>query len=279
MLHECIPVQVDYKKANAEQDGYQPLLYTYVLDGSDSMPLMRERPAVIICPGGGYTFKSPREAEPIAMRFLAAGVHAFVLQYSVAPSRYPSAMLELAAAVKLVREKAGEWGIKPQCVYIAGFSAGGHLCASLGTLWKEPLLQESLGGDAALWRPDGMILCYPVITFGPYGHQGSKNSLLGDSASPEAAQALSLENRVDADTVPAFLWHTYEDGAVPVENALLFSAALRRVGVPFELHIYEKGCHGLSLCDETTAQSDAHLKPDDAGWMALAVRWVKRHAG
>lgn len=279
MLHECIPLKVEYQKAGAEQDGYQPLLYTYLLDSCDDMPLMHKRPAVIICPGGGYTCKSPREAEPVAMRFLAEGIHAFVLMYSVAPSRYPSALLELAAAVKLVREKAGEWGIDPKGIHVAGFSAGGHLGASLGTLWREPLLKEALGGDDAGWRPDGMILCYPVITFGPYGHQGSKNNLLGPSATPEATQALSLENRVSKDTVPAFLWHTYEDGSVPVENALMFAAAMRRAGIPFELHVYEKGCHGLSLCDETTAQSDAHLQPDSAGWMDLAIRWVKRHAG
>jgi acetyl esterase/lipase len=279
MLHECLKVQVDYKKVGAIQDGYQPLLYTYVLDRSEDIPQQKKRPAVIICPGGGYTFKSDREAEPIAMRYLAAGIHAFVLQYSVAPSRYPSAALELAASVKMVRENAESWGIIPDRIFIAGFSAGGHLCATLGTLWDEPVFEQAFDfqkGKDKVWRPDGMILCYPVITFGEYGHRGSRDNLLGPDASKEQIQELSLETRVGSGTVPAFLWHTHEDNAVPVENSLYFAMALRKAKVPFEMHIYEKGCHGLSLCDETTAQNEGHLLPDDANWIQMAIRWVKR---
>jgi acetyl esterase/lipase len=279
MLHECLKVQVDYRKAGAFQDGYQPLLHTYILDKSEAITLAQKRPAVIICPGGGYHFKSDREAEPVAMRFLAAGIHAFVLQYSVAPSRYPSAVLELAAAVQLVRDNAESWGIYPDKIFIAGFSAGGHLCATLGTLWDEPVFEQAFDhkkGKEKNWRPDGMILCYPVITFGEYGHKGSRDNLLGPDASEELAGKLSLETRVGIGTVPAFLWHTHEDGAVPVENSLQFAMAMRKAKVPFELHIYEKGGHGLSLCDETTAQNEGHLLPDDASWIQLAIRWVKR---
>lgn len=280
MLHECRKVQVDYKKAGAIQDGYQPLLYTYVLERSEAISLSQKRPAVIICPGGGYTFKSDREAEPVAMRFLAAGIHAFVLQYSVAPSRYPSAALELAASVQLVRENAESWGIYPDRIFIAGFSAGGHLCATLGTLWDDVVFEQAFdfkSGKEKNWRPDGMILCYPVITLGQYCHKGSRDSLLGPDAKEELAGKLSLETRVSAGTVPAFLWHTYEDNAVPVENSLQFASALRKAKVPFELHIYEKGCHGLSLCDETTAQNEGHLKPDNANWIQMAINWVKRN--
>ena len=279
MLHDRIEIRVDYEKVGAIHPGSSPLLYTYLLDKSKELPLHAERPAVIICPGGSYMFTSDREAEPVAMRFLAAGFHAFVLRYSVVPSRYPCAVLELAAAVKFVRENAQRWGIDAHQIHIAGFSAGGHLCATLGTLWDEPLFEKVFdfsGEGEKSWRPDGMILSYPVITMGEHTHLKSRDSLLGPDASNEQILKLSLETRVSGHTVPAFLWHTYEDGAVPVENSLQFAAALRRAKVPFEMHIYETGGHGLSLCDETTAQSDVHLQPDNANWMQMAVRWIKR---
>ena len=278
MRYECIKISVDYQKVGAVQDGYQPVLQAMLLDKSPELPLNHKRSAVIICPGGGYSFRSDREGESIAMRFLAAGMHAFVLQYSVAPSRFPSAVLELAAAVKLVRENAESFGVLNDQIYIAGFSAGGHLCATLGTLWNEPVFEKALGGESQGWRPDGMILSYPVITMGEYTHQGSRNCLLGADAAPEMINALSLENRVSLSTVPTFLWHTYEDGAVPAENSLMFALALKRAGVPFELHVYEKGGHGLSLCDVTTAQGSEHILPDNAGWMEQAIRWIRRKA-
>ena len=279
MRYECLKISVNYEKADAHQVGGQPVLQAWLLEKSPELLQNNKRPAVIVCPGGGYAYRSGREGEPIAMRFLAGGMHAFVLQYSVAPSRYPSAALELAAAVKLVRENAENFGILTDQIYIAGFSAGGHLCATLGTLWEEPVFEKALGGKGGDWRPNGMILCYPVITMGEYTHQGSRDCLLGPDACAEIIDALSLEKRVSAKTVPAFLWHTYEDGAVPAENSLLFALALKRFCVPFELHVYEKGGHGLALCDITTAQGSEHLVPDNAGWMDLAIRWIWRKAG
>jgi len=281
MLCECIKIHVDYEKANAVHDGYQPLLFAYLLEKSKELPLHNERPAVIVCPGGGYAYTSDREGEPIAMRFLAAGFHAFVLQYSVSPARYPNAVLELAAAVRSVRENAQKWGVDCHHVYIAGFSAGGHLCATLGTMWDEPIFEKAFNASenhAKNWRPDGMILSYPVITMGDFTHAGSRDCLLGADASPEQIRQLSLELQVSSQTVPAFLWHTYEDGAVPVENSLQFAIALRSAKVPFEMHIYEAGGHGLSLCDDTTAQNENHLRSDNANWMMMAVRWIKRRA-
>ena len=277
MRYEPISLNVDYQNANAKQDGSRPILWAYLLDCSPEMPSVQTRPAVIICPGGGYFFKSDRESEPIAMRFLAEGIHAFVLQYSVAPSRYPSAVLELAAAVRLVRENADQFHLYPDQIYIAGFSAGGHLCATLGTLWNEPIFQLGLHSDhPRSWRPDGMILSYPVITMGQFTHQGSRDCLLGEDVTQEKIDALSLETRVNRDTPPAFLWHTCEDDAVPVENTLLFALALRKNGIPLELHLYEKGIHGLSLCNDVTAQNRLLLAPDNANWMEMAIRWINR---
>ena len=230
---------------------------------------------VIICPGGGYRYKSVREAEPIAMRFLAAGMHAAVLLYSTEPSPYPTAALELAWCVQQCRANAREWHILPDAVYVAGFSAGGHVACTLSTLWQEDVFARALD-DAASVRPDGQILSYPVVTLGEYAHVGSRENLLGINASQEAIDALSLEKRVTKDTAPAFIWHTVEDGSVPVENSMQYAMALRRAGVPFELHLYERGGHGLAACDATTATKPEQIQPDNAGWLDLAIRFIRR---
>ena len=267
-----IPVRNDRQLTPA------PYLSAYLLDTPDGNPYFQTRPAVILCPGGGYCYVSPREGEAVAMRFLAAGFHAFILQYSVAPARFPTALIELADAVKTVRENAADWKVAPDKLFILGSSAGGHLCGSLGTLWNHPLLEEAFGyaGGAKPWKPNGMLLSYPVLTMGPHTHQGSLHNLLGEQPDPAMVNLLSLETQVSGDTVPAFLWHTGDDGAVPVENSLQFAAALRKAGVPFELHVYQRGPHGLSLCDKTTAYEAIHLVPDAAGWMELAIAWVNR---
>ena len=277
--------------AGAKKDGFQPILYGYLLDKSPELIHSGCRPAVIVCPGGSYMFTSDREADPVAMRFLAAGMQAFVLRYSVAPNQYPASLLELAEAVALVREHAGEWNIDPQRIMICGFSAGGHLCASLGTLWKDPVIRNSMEGRIApksfeseacarqkeeLWRPNGMILSYPVISMTLFAHEESRQMLLGDQNCEKLAEKLSLQNRVTEDTVPTFLWTTQEDELVPVENTLLFAAALQRHHVPMELHLYEKGIHGLSLCDVSTENTADQIVPDNAGWMEAAIRWLRR---
>jgi acetyl esterase/lipase len=256
----------------------RPVLDAYLLDTAEDNPAFGQRPAVVICPGGGYAFTSEREGEAVAMRLLAAGFHAFILWYSVAPARFPTALAELANAVQTVREHAAEWKVERNHVYVMGFSAGGHLAGSLGTLWNHPVLESAMQYAAGekLWKPDGMLLCYPVLTMGLFTHTGSRDNLLGDDQSPERIRLVSLENQVNRDTVPAFLWHTENDGAVPVENSLQFAAALRKAGVPFELHIYQDGPHGTSLCDETTSYEQRQIVPDAAGWMDLAIAWVKR---
>lgn len=282
MIHDVIAIKVDYEKAEAIQDGYQPKLYTYVMKESEELATSHKRPAVVICPGGAYRFKSDREAEIVAMRYLAAGVQAFVLQYSVAPSRYPSALLELAASVAYVRSHAKEYFVDPEKIVIAGFSAGGHLCACLGNLWDEPLLETVLGkeypteGAKKMWKPDGMILSYPVITMGEFTHEESRELLLGKDFTEKQVEETSMEKRVSEKTVPAFLWHTQEDPSVPVENSLQFAVALRKYRVPFELHIFEKGDHGLSLCDDTVTNGMMEFPDGNSLWVDLALKWLKR---
>ena len=272
MQYQQIPLQSTQSQTNV------PRLDAYLLDTEPENPYFKTRPAVIICPGGAYEYVSEREAEPVAMRFLAAGFHAFILWYTVAPARFPTAQLQLAEAVQTVRANADAWKIGPDQVYIMGFSAGGHLAASLGTLWNHPVFAEGMGyaGGPKPWKPDGMLLCYPVITMGAHTHEGSRKNLLGENPSEDMLRLLSLETQASGDTVPAFLWHTQNDGAVPVENSLQFAAALRGAGVSFELHIYQDGPHGISLCDETTSYEDRQIVPDAAGWIDLAVAWVRR---
>lgn len=276
MVCQQISVVVDYAKAGAVHNGFQPVLQAYVIERGPEFNVLQKRPAVILCPGGGYGFTSDREAEPVALRLVSAGINAFVLRYSVAPARYPCALLELARAVELVRQNAEKWHIDRNRVIVCGFSAGGHLAANLGVAWEQPFLCETLGAKSRDLRPNGMILSYPVITAGEYAHIGSFENLLGDTKNEELMASVSLEKLVNRSTPPSFLWHTQADPVVPLENTVLFAMALRNNKVPFELHIYERGGHGLSLADETSAVLPRHIVPDVTNWIEMAIKWLKR---
>ncbi len=235
------------------------------------------RPAVILCPGGGYRHLSPREAEPVAMQYLSMGCHAFVLRYSTAPARFPTALLELALLVSEVRAHAAEWGVDPDKIIVSGFSAGGHLACSLGAFWNREFVYEPLGVEMEAIRPNGMILCYPVISSGPCCHSGSFENLLGDDAGDEKKRMLvSLEHQVGSHTPKTFLWHTVTDQSVPVQNSLLLAEALVKHGVNLELHLYPTGCHGLALAtEETTNGQERYLVPQCQSWITLVETWLK----
>lgn len=252
-----------------------PTLTTYLIDTPEGL-LIKERPLVLICPGGGYNHVSPREGEFLALQFAALGCHTAVLRYSVSPAVYPTQLLELAKAVALLREHAGEWHIQKDKILLQGSSAGGHLAASLGCFWKEELLREALQvKDAEMFRPDGLILSYPVITSGEFAHRDSFVKLLGDRYET-LLDKMSLENQVNDETPKTFLWHTFEDQAVPVENSLLFMQALRRKNIPFEGHIYPKGGHGLGLGNELTcSEGGKELQPEVSTWVSLAGTFIK----
>lgn len=252
-------------------------LNTYFLDASPDLRQSGRRPVVVICPGGGYHFTSDREAEPIAMAFGARGFHTCVLRYPVAPVRYPAALCALAQAVAWVRSNADAYHIDPRQVTVCGFSAGGHLAGSLGVFWNTPSLAKQTGLSPAEMRPDKMVLCYPVITGGEYAHKGSFDNLLGEDADAAKRAEQSLELHVTADVPPTFLWHTYTDDTVPVENSLLLALALRRAGVPFESHIYSVGMHGLSLATPLTENAQGQgVQIECAGWLELAIAWLQR---
>ena len=237
------------------------------------------RKAMLICPGGGYDFTSDREAEPIAKFFIAAGLNCFVLRYSVREKAAGSApIIQSALAIKHIRENAEEYHIDPNKVFAIGFSAGGHLAAACGVLWNLPEVTEALG-DAPLGigRPNGMILSYPVVsTEKPYTHEGTAcNICSSKDPDDELRVRYSIDKNIDSTTPPTFIWHTFDDGCVPLEHSLMLANALRKNGVPFELHIYPHGVHGLALATEETASGwDANINPHVQSWTTLALKWL-----
>ena len=227
---------------------------------------------VLILPGGGYGIVAPSEGEPVALAFLGAGVQAFVLQYSVAPSRWPQQLLETAAAIAYLRTNAEKYGIAPDKIAVCGFSAGGHLAGCAANLWGHPVIGEKLGLSGEQVRPDAAILSYPVITMGEYGSEMTRSNLFGEApALPETG----LETSVTAENPPAFLWATYTDGSVPVENTLMYAAALRAHGVPFDLHIFNKGPHAMGIATADSAWQTDRTDVRAAEWHALCVSWLK----
>lgn len=238
----------------------RPALFPYLLEGSD-------RPVVIVAPGGGYGVRAAHEGEPIARWLNGLGISAFVLRYRVAPYKHPAPLTDALRAIRTVRARAAEFGIDAGRIGLLGFSAGGHLVASAGTQWEGPNPEAVDEIDRVSDRPDLIVLCYPVITLrDPHTHAGSRQNLLGETPGAALVDAMSAELRVTSETPPAFLWHTSDDAAVPVENSLLFAAALKEKGVLFDLHVYSSGTHGIGLAED---------HPFASGWTSAAAAWLK----
>lgn len=257
------------------EHGFMPTMDTYILDNESDMVV---RPAVVVFPGGGYGFTSGREAERIALSYNAAGYHAFVVYYAVAPHKHPLPILNAAKAIEIVREHAEEWNVDKNKIAVCGFSAGGHLAASISTLWNDPEIFSDNEEENKLHRPDATILAYPVITSGEYAHVGSFDNLTGTKEKTELREKLSLEKRVTAQNQPTFLFHTYEDGCVPVENSFLYAMALRKYNIPVEMHIFQKGEHGLSLVSDETIWSVPRFSRKYP-WMQLSQDWLNELFG
>jgi len=262
-----------YKAADGSD--FVPTLTTYVLDNSPEMDINRKRASILICPGGAYAFTSDREAEPVMMKFFSEGFNVFILRYSVAPAKHPQPLLDVSRAMWLIRQNAEAWHVDTGKIAVCGFSAGGHLAASLGVFWNEDYIKEAIGMPEGMNRPNALILAYPVITSGEYAHRGSFENLLGENATEEQLKSMSLELHVNEMTPPSFIWHTFNDEAVPVENSLLFAQSLRKQGIPFELHIYPDGPHGLSICSRETAPVPSMYNPHAASWIPLCIEWLK----
>ena len=273
MIYEKLRIKdISRKLKNSEA-----IISAYIPENSEEININKKRETIIICPGGGYEFTSDSEAEPIALKFVAQGFNAVVIRYSIAPVRYPTTLLELAETVRYVREKEKEWNVDTEKVIVCGFSAGGHLAGSLGVLWNNEIIEKYLDIKNEEVKPNAMILCYPVISSGEFAHKGSFDSLLGEKEAEISRENLSLEKLVSIETPKTFLWHTFDDGTVPVQNSLLFSNALASNKVQFELHIYPSGVHGLGLCEEITAMNgrSEHINSHIASWFNLACQWIK----
>ena len=254
-----------------------PAVLTLYQIANISVAPEKKRPLVIICGGGGYSRISDREREPIMLKFLAMGCSACILEYSVSPNRFPVALQELASAVALARKNSREWNIDPDKIVTCGFSAGGHLAASLGVFWNRELAYGPIGKTPEEIKPNGQILAYPVITSGEKAHRRSIHELLGEKdEDPELLELVSLEKQVTADTPKTFLWHTLTDETVPVENSLLLAQAMIREGVKLELHIYPLGGHGLALAlRETAGDQEKNYVPYCSSWISMAQEWME----
>ena len=255
------PAGAPFAKGAAETD--IPTLTTYLPAANPT------RSAVVIAPGGGYLHLAiGKEGEDVARWLNAHGVAAFVLKYRLGPTyHHPAELSDAQRALRTVRSRAAELGLAPDHIGMWGFSAGGHLAATAGTLYNTDFYPPADAIDRQSARPDFLILAYPVITLDQkYGHTGSRFGLLGESPAPALMQLLSPEKHVNANTPPAFLFATTDDKTVPVMNSVLFYSALIANHVSAELHLYEHGPHGVGLAPNF---------PDLKGWPDLLATWMR----
>lgn len=231
----------------------------------------RRRPGVLILPGGGYYKTSSREAEPIALRFAAQGYSAFVLRYSVAPNVFPIALREAAMAMRYIRENCRTFEVDPQMIAAIGFSAGGHLCGTLGTMYDSQEVADIAAPEIV--RPNALGLCYPVVVSWGNTHYDSFRNLTGGNQ--ELADRLSLEKLVRYDMPPVFIWHTRDDATVPSRNSLICAQALDDAGVDYSLRIYRSGRHGLATADSNTypVEQVPKISADILGWEERMIRF------
>jgi len=289
MLHERVYVP--------SSGGTQFPMDVYVPNISREINAEPKRPAIVICPGGGYRFCSEREAEPIALRFLTEGFNVFVIWYRVstadgsadraheavnwyhqaADMHFPQPQQDAAAAIAYVRAHADQYCTDPDRIAIAGFSAGGHLAASVAGLWSHAELWSEMGLTPEDVKPNAAVLSYPVIVSDKDAHRGSFNNLSGKKGDLEAHRELDVLNWVDEKYPPTFLWHTFTDQVVPVQNSLRLANALADCGVLCELHVFPYGPHGLALSNEITTNpaSGITAPAECAQWPQMAARFLK----
>ena len=255
----------------AAPEGGKGKLTAYIQDTPEQLR-PRLRPAVLILPGGGYHHVSQREAEPVALRFLARGYQVFCLEYSVAPVVFPAQLREAAMAMAYIRKHAAVLDVNPGQVAAVGFSAGGHLCGMLGMLFDSE--EVAAFGQPALLRPDALGLCYPVAVSWGKTNEGTFENLCGGDAA--LRQRLSLERLVRSDMPPVFLWHTRDDDCVPCRNSLILADALEQAGVDLALHLYRRGPHGLSTADYQVylAEHVPETSRSVPGWLDMMVEFL-----
>jgi acetyl esterase/lipase len=249
-------------------DKDNPTLTIYLPDSSTATGA-----AVVVCPGGAYRGLAKHEGEDYARFLTSYGITAFVLKYRLGPKYgYREITADAARAIRIVRAGARSWNLKPKKIGIMGSSAGGHLASTMMTHFDNGDRTSSDSVERFGSRPDFGILCYPVISMGPIGHQISREQFLGLTPSAALVKLYSNELQVTDATPPCFLWHTYEDSVVSVKNSLEFAKALEEHGVPFDLHVYQHGRHGLGLGDKSPFANTLPWTKDLIVW--LKVRGV-----
>lgn len=283
-------------------------LTTYILDDTPDMPGVIYRPAILICPGGAYLGCSDREGEPVAMRFVSMGYHAFVLRYSTymegkngfpdmskplpvkESCMHPAPMRDVGKSMMIIHEHAAEWMLDEKRIAVCGFSAGAHNAAMYAANWQTDAICGYFGGDREKFRPAAAILGYTLSdyvylqkcsaqgqSFAKVMFDASNTAFLGTSnPTEEQLVEASPARNVTENMPPTFLWATAKDNVVPVQHSLIMAQALADAKIPFELHVFEEGFHGLSLADQSSALAQTQLNPDAAKWADLAGAWLQK---
>lgn len=252
-------------------------LKTYISEDEGEL-CMGRRPAVLIMPGGAYYFLSDREGEPIMKEFFAKGFNCFILKYSIHPNAaFPRPLQDASLAMIHIKENAEKYNVDPERVFVCGFSAGGHLAASMGTMWDSEEAKPYPDMPYGLNKPCGMILAYPFVTLEEkYTHAGCAENICEYPTSEENVNKWSPARRVTENTVPAYIWTTAEDDCVHPAHSLIMASAMCEKKIPYELHIFRRGPHGLALANEQTSQGqDRLVYPDIATWIDEAILWAK----
>ncbi|MGB8453008.1 MAG: alpha/beta hydrolase [Anaerocolumna sp.] len=277
----------------------QAIMTSYILDDGEYGRKGMKRPAVVICPGGGYTIVSKNEGEPVALFFNRHGYHAFVIEYSVKINHpFPTALQELAVAMSIIKAKKEEWLIQDE-IYAAGFSAGGNLALSLAIYASQPVITSDIGLTYEQVRPAGLILGYPAVTLHPkheggelpkeleelmdkglmpdFRGPGIREILIGhENVSEKEAESLNLLKYLHGDLPPVFIWGSYEDSIIPATDLTMFATRLYELSVPCELHMFGSGPHGVSLCD-TSVKNEEEIKGLSMNyWTTLCLQWLNR---
>jgi acetyl esterase/lipase len=291
------------KEINLFDDEIYGNLYTYILNPKISTNVLKKRPAIIICPGGGYMTSATKEGEGVAMAFLSKGYHCFVLRYSTyfnhvknkkenGKSNYPGPLLELMESIRIIKENAEDWYVDAENIFVLGFSAGGHMSATLSVRWDEKLLLNHFGKNvnASLFKPKGVLLCYPTLNLENcktnfINHENEEIKKQGayfypaifGEEKPTKCQLeyLNIINYIREDMPPVFLWHTYDDKIANVKDSAEFVYKLIQKNINCEFHLFDKGKHGLALANDVYAKTDDDINSEVSEWINLANKWIK----